>query len=180
MPIFRYKKSKATTGFRYEYVSRAKLAGWNLIHAAWRARGCKDGGWSISPGKLVGDNSETILFDYKPSLERYSSLAVLDVEMFHVFTYTDDVPKGKARWSVVMPHMHELSLPEDRSLTWRQRDDLLWDFEAKHSDPVFEFLYLNGDDKSWNWGKVGTVNAALLYKDALDYFLPIINGNHQK
>jgi hypothetical protein len=37
-------------------------------------------------------------------------------------------------------------------------------------DESIEFLYLNGDDQRWNWGKSGLTNAAFLHGDARNYF----------
>lgn len=44
-------------------------------------------------------------------------------------------------------------------------------------DFIYEFLYLNGGTKSgkWTWGLVGRVNGALLWPDALRYFVNAIN-----
>lgn len=33
-----------------------------------------------------------------------------------------------------------------------------------------EFLYLNGPEKGWNWGKNGATNASFLQDQARDYF----------
>ncbi len=40
-------------------------------------------------------------------------------------------------------------------------------------DIVHEFLYVNGGHRggTWKWGMIGHVNGALLYSDALEYFL---------
>jgi hypothetical protein len=37
---------------------------------------------------------------------------------------------------------------------------------------IYEFLYLKGN---WNWGRVGGVNGAMLWPDALRYFFKAIN-----
>jgi hypothetical protein len=53
-------------------------------------------------------------------------------------------------------------------------------YGRKDRKTVFEFLYLVGGytgerfTRTWAWGPVGRVNATLLFADALDYFLPII------
>lgn len=41
---------------------------------------------------------------------------------------------------------------------------------SKNREDIFEFLYLQGNERGWNWGRVGSVNAALLYKSAREYF----------
>jgi len=33
-----------------------------------------------------------------------------------------------------------------------------------------EFLYLQGDDGGWNWGRNGSTNAAILHGEAREYF----------
>lgn len=45
-------------------------------------------------------------------------------------------------------------------------------------DFIYEFLYLNGGTKGgkWTWGMVGRVNGALLWPDALRYFINRINA----
>jgi hypothetical protein len=41
---------------------------------------------------------------------------------------------------------------------------------------VYEFLYMQGGTKqgTWNWGLVGRVNGALLWPDALQYFIGLL------
>jgi hypothetical protein len=47
--------------------------------------------------------------------------------------------------------------------------------DEEREDEAHEFLYLNHGakpgDRGWNWGPVGSVNGALLFRDALDYFM---------
>jgi len=44
-------------------------------------------------------------------------------------------------------------------------------FEVNEELNIFiEFLYLNGDDKSWNWGKNGMTNAVFIKSEAREYF----------
>ncbi len=44
-------------------------------------------------------------------------------------------------------------------------------FTDPNSDKDFvEFLYLNGNDKGWNWGKNGMTNAAFLHGESREYF----------
>jgi hypothetical protein len=39
-----------------------------------------------------------------------------------------------------------------------------------YGNDFMEFLYLNGDDKGWNWGRNGSTNAAFIHGEARDYF----------
>jgi len=43
------------------------------------------------------------------------------------------------------------------------------EYKADSLDFV-EFLYLNGDSRSWNWGRNGMTNAAFIQGSARDYF----------
>jgi hypothetical protein len=44
-------------------------------------------------------------------------------------------------------------------------------WNANKDDLVGEFLYVQGGTRggTWNWGQVGSVNGALLWRDAFDY-----------
>jgi hypothetical protein len=48
-------------------------------------------------------------------------------------------------------------------------------------DLVHEFLYLRGGTtaqaREWTWGRTGQVNAALLWADALEFFIAAINSS---
>ncbi|MGA2116077.1 MAG: hypothetical protein ABSH56_15155 [Bryobacteraceae bacterium] len=47
----------------------------------------------------------------------------------------------------------------------------------ERGDRIYEFLYVNGDGQtgSWSFGRVGGVNAPLLWEDVFDSFLKRIN-----
>jgi hypothetical protein len=49
--------------------------------------------------------------------------------------------------------------------------------QPKPGNQIYEFLYVGGDGKtgSWVFGRVGSVNAPLLWDDILDSFLKRIN-----
>ncbi len=39
-----------------------------------------------------------------------------------------------------------------------------------NEEEFVEFLYLNGSDKGWNWGRNGMTNAAFIHGPAREYF----------
>jgi len=51
----------------------------------------------------------------------------------------------------------------------------------ERGDDIYEFLYLNGDGKggTWSFGRVGGVNAPLLWTSVLDSFIVRINLKRQ-
>ena len=53
-----------------------------------------------------------------------------------------------------------------------QKDEILNGLpEPKPDAPDFvEFLYLQGPDRGWNWGRNGMTNAPFLQGDAREYF----------
>jgi hypothetical protein len=64
--------------------------------------------------------------------------------------------------------------PRDNPETFKQR----FTGPLETRDFIYEFLYVNGGAKGgkWTWGLVGRVNAALLWPDALRYFVKAINS----
>lgn len=42
--------------------------------------------------------------------------------------------------------------------------------EPYNEDDFVEFLYLNGSEKGWNWGRNGMTNAAFVQGPAREYF----------
>ena len=106
-----------------------------------------------------------ILIDLKPSDRSRVSL----YRLRDVWGYSYE------GWTPVALRLEGMLVDEDQDnpSTFKQA------FKAplETGDFVFEFLYLNGGTKrgKWTWGPVGRVNGALLWPDALLYFINVIN-----
>ena len=96
-----------------------------------------------------------------------------EVEMYRIkeiwgFSYS------KPMWSPLL-----ISLDYIYSETSTDPDTEKCKFIPNVEGPVFEFLYLRGGINEGTWGGTwnfpqGTITGALLFKDALDYFLEIL------
>ena len=153
-----------------------KLAGYNLLHQAWETRGKPlNEGWHVTHDELIRlyyspqqlrDDVRMIIDFHPTSTGRIGLIQPTDI---YAYTWGGDV--GIAAWTPLMLKLRDVFYQEYDSITPEEKAEILkaipLDFEGGDST---EFLYLNGDDKGWNWGKNGMTNAAFLYGGALDYF----------
>ena len=150
-----------------------KLAGKNLLHSAWKKRGSPlNKGWHVTRDDLLdlhfGANARPdgarLVIDFHPGAKKRIGL----IEPLDVYAFTFGY-NGRATWTPLMLRMQDIYYEE--SLTPERRAEIMsripLDFAGQEA---IEFLYLNGDDKSWNWGRNGMTNAAFLQGDARDYF----------
>ncbi|MBV9860790.1 MAG: hypothetical protein JO267_01445 [Alphaproteobacteria bacterium] len=94
------------------------------------------------------------------------------VEPINIHAYTWGEPDGTAVWTPLMLELRDVYYSEyDETLSPERKKDIMQqipvDFDGYNS---VEFLYLNGDALSWNWGRNGMTNAAFLFGEARDYF----------
>jgi hypothetical protein len=151
------------------------LAGHNLIHSLWIEREKPvDKGWHISGDDLVkaqtkgreSASTRALLIDFHPSSrERIGVIELLDI---YAYTYAGDEP-GSARWTPMMLRIKDIFYSEDPN-TEAEKARCLERLVPNQYDESVEFLYLNGCDKSWNWGRNGMTNAAFIGGDARVYF----------
>jgi hypothetical protein len=110
-----------------------------------------------------------LVVDFHPTAKnRVGLVELLDIYAF-TWAYSS---RRKASWTPLMLRMRDLFYREyARPLTKTKRSAIMDRVPEPKSPPEFiEFLYLNGDDKSWNWGRVGATNAVFLQGEARDYF----------
>jgi hypothetical protein len=152
-----------------------KLAGRNLLYQAWKRMGKPlNKGWHISRGDLLDLHfggtppmDARLIIDFHPTADgRIGLIEPLDT---YGYTFGDD---GRATWTPLMLRLHDVFYKEyDVALTPEGRAEIMnrvpTNFEGQET---IEFLYLNGDDKGWNWGRNGMTNAAFLQGGARDYF----------
>lgn len=106
-----------------------------------------------------------ILIDLKPSDK--SNVSLYRLRDVWGFSYEEWTPLALRLESLLVDE------PQDNPSTFKQ----VFRGPLETKDFIYEFLYLNGGTKSgkWTWGLVGRVNAALLWPDALRYFVNAIN-----
>lgn len=153
-----------------------RLAGYNLLHRAWERRGKPlDKGWHVTRDDLLdlhfGNEARPrgarLVIDFHPSAtDRIGLIEPLDI---YAYTYGDG---GRAVWTPLMLRLYDIYYEEyEEALTPEVRTEIMsripLDFAGYEA---IEFLYLNGDDHGWNWGRNGMTNAAFLQGGARDYF----------
>jgi hypothetical protein len=166
-----------------------KLAGHNLIYKAWEKKNRPlNKGWHITAGQLIeilsqekktfSSKEETcdtlcLLIDYDPNSKLRIGLA--ELREIHLFTVRKN-ESNKAYWSPMLLKLRSVLEIQDVK-NWEsdkikeQKKEIR---SPKYEKEIIEFLYINGDDEGWNWGKNGMTNGALLYPDAWTYFRPLL------
>lgn len=127
--------------------------------------------WHASDGRILSllgvkrPAEHRILIDLKPSDKSNVSLYRLRNVWGH--SYEDWTPLALRLESLLVDE------PQDSPSTFKQ----IFVAPVETKDFIYEFLYLNGGTRSgkWTWGLVGRVNGALLWPDALGYFVGSIN-----
>lgn len=153
------------------------LAGHNLIYRAWQKSGQPtDQGWHISADELIrlhSDGQESygtrrLIIDFDPKAKRRIGL----IELLDIYAYTHGYGSGEASWTPLMLRMRYAFYKEYESeITEEHKSRIIGTIPLSEDGNDFvEFLYLNGPDKGWNWGKNGMTNAAFLQGDARAYF----------
>lgn len=151
-----------------------KLAGHNILYRAWEERGKPlNTGWRVTREEMVRLSGQKLdarlIIDFHPTATGRIGL----IEPIEIFAYTWANEQGGAAWTPLMLKLRDVFYEEyEHGLTPEQKSKILneqvpVDFQGE--EPI-EFLYLNGDDKKWNWGRNGMTNAAFLHRESRDYF----------
>lgn len=155
-----------------------RLAGYNLLYRAWVARGKPiDQGWRVSADELIailtgGEESYTtrrLIIDFHPS--NMNRIALIELQEIFLFNWAGQI-SGAVSWTPMMLRLREVRDEwVDSPMSAEQRRELVARLEVDEYGAEFvEFLYLQGDDGSWVWGRNGSTNAAFLHGEARDYF----------
>jgi hypothetical protein len=186
MPFYLYKREQKEVEGKvkecFEKIREVKIAGYNTLYNCWTKKGKPVNlGWHITIDDLVkeltdgsGDISNfRLIIDFDPRADWRIGL----VEVIDIYIFTDgDENTGKVTWSPLMLRLrgvyykkfeNKISLEEKK----RKINAFCVDKRAESEDEdIFEFLYLQGDERGWNWGRVGQVNATFIEKEPRHYF----------
>jgi len=174
MAFYLYKKTNEKT---YQRIRQIRLAGRNSIYNLWLKKGKPiDAGWEITNCELLSDITGQndpaafkVVIDFYPgSLDRIELVELLDL---HIYSYPngDKLPS----WSVMMLRLRDFhKIYHGKEIELTERDKLLENIicDKTYEENIFEFLYLQGEEKGWAPGRVGFVNAAFIHKKAREYF----------
>ena len=151
-----------------------------LIHKLWIKRGKPVyQGWTVTANELLGIYAEecnypeynsdvyALIIDFHPTSTQ--RIGLIEIDRIHIFTYGEE---DYVEWSPLMLELNEVySKSGIKNFSSDLKKQLINRIEVKPDRNKFvEFLYLNGDDLNWNWGKNGSTNAVFLYKDAMNFF----------
>lgn len=178
MPVFLYQRLVNNRKRYLRQIRQVSLAGSGLIRGLWAKRGKPtNAGWNITSPEMVDHllgshgavEAHEIIIDAAPSVQSLVDLVrVVDI---HVYTYGDGA--GSASWSNLMLRVKDACWEEGIEDPSR-KGAIKQCFEepAEYGDDILTFLYLHGDEKSWNWGRIGQMNGAFIHKAAREYFKP--------
>ena len=156
------------------------LAGYNLIYTLWEKMGkLTNQGWHVSADDLIQEytgGKETIdthsfLIDFHPGAKtRIGIIELLDIYAYTYSGETDDI----AGWTPMLLRLRDVFYEEyAHEISKEEKKEKLKKLKAPVDEEDFiEFLYLNGADRGWNWGRNGMTNAAFIHGPARRYFRP--------
>jgi hypothetical protein len=154
------------------------LAGYNLLYAAWERRSRPvEVGWHATSDELIrirtknqqSDETQRLIIDFHPSSNRRIGL----IELTDVYAFTWGDGTGEPSWTPIMLKIRDLFYEEyDQPIRQEQKTEVIAELDEPGDDAPdsVEFLYLNGPDYGWNWGRNGMTNAAFLHGAARAYF----------
>ena len=179
MAFYLYGRVTQNGKEHFRRVRKVKLAGYNSIYNLWkRNKKPINRGWHISADDLIKEltkdkgnkDSHRVIIDFDPN----STWRIGLVEIVDIYVYTSGDPKqGKVWWSPIMMRLRDVYYEEFTSKVSKDRIEdrkKAFDVTRTKNDDIFEFVYLQGDDNGWNWGRVGQVNATFIHKEARGYF----------
>lgn len=176
---FLYKKTRTDAGIRYDEIEKVCLFGCKQGYIPWllqhklKPNDNEPFKWHIDVlADLHNQNEDgfqdtTLVIDLKPKQNKTNTSLY---EVMDVWGYSADV------WSPVMLRLTGLFI--DAPPVNRQSFTLS---EEEKTGPIYEFLYVDGTVRGgkiigkWNPPPVSPTNAALLFPEALNYFIQCIH-----
>lgn len=170
MPFYSYKlleNSRGRTAFSKE--EQVSLGGLNGPIAAFvkRTKGKENPyRWHMAEMDILNEMGKAakchaLLVDLKPDARDAVSLYRITNIWGHSYEF----------WTPIMIRFEVICADQKHKSPGRFKAN----FSLKESNPevVYEFLYFNGGvlRGNWNWGRTGSVNGAMLWSDALSYFI---------
>lgn len=155
-----------------------RLAGYNLIYSLWEKRGRPtDQGWQLCVDDLIRECSDgkenattqALLIDFHPNARYRIGI----IELLDIFAYTySGATEKDAGWTPMMLRLRDVLYEEyETEISDQEKEQKIKHLQdPDNKEDFIEFLYLNGSDKSWNWGRNGMTNAAFIHGPARDYF----------
>lgn len=181
MPFYLYQREEklidGTQKECFKMIRKVKLAGYNAIYNLWIKKGKPlNQGWHITLDELIkevnggtGDsNTHRLIIDFDPNATwRIGLVEVLDI---YIYTYGNGA--DTAIWSPIMLRLRDV-LYEEKTIDLKNKGKKIAKFcidkRPFNNDDIFEFLYLQGEEKGWNWGG-RRVNAPFIHKEAREFF----------
>jgi hypothetical protein len=178
MAFIVYRWNKDNEGFRrFEYEQEVSLAGKNgpialHVNDIPKKEGIKELHWHLTEDEILSRLGKTshrhaLVVDLKPTVENNVSL----YQLKEIWGFSYEV------WTPIAVRLETIFVDKSHldPKEFKQRFD---DKECVRV-PVYEFLYLQGgiDGGFWSWGPVGSINGALLWPDALDYFIGVLSDS---
>ena len=154
-----------------------KLAGCGLIYNLWIERdkpiNC---GWTISASDILkkqnekySADSQSLIIDFHPSSK--NRIGLIEIENIHLYTFGQN---GKSDWTPIMLELRNVYYEKYKNtFTVQEKREIIAELEVEPKRKrIVEFLYLNGNELNWNWGRNGMTNAAFLHEETIKYFSP--------
>lgn len=154
------------------------LAGYNLIYNLWEKRGKPTNqGWHMSADDLIRESTKNegtiqtnaLLIDF----DQNSRIRIGIIELMDIYAYTYSGATAKeAGWTPMMIRLRDVLYEEyDKEISDKEKEGRIKSLKEPYNEDDFvEFLYLNGSEKGWNWGRNGMTNAAFVQGPAREYF----------
>lgn len=117
-------------------------------------------------GENMDANKCALIIDFHPSSKE--RIGLIEIENIHLYTYGNS---EMVYWSPMMLELYNLFYEEEYvNLTAEEKSLILSNIECPgEKGKILEFLYVNGDNRQWNWGRNGMTNAAFLDAQAVKY-----------
>jgi len=175
MPAFLYQRSIVEGKQYLKQVRQISFAGFGALHSLWSSKGKPiDTGWYITAADLIGYaivangnvSDHEIIIDAAPSVK--SLVDLVQVVDIHVYTYGNDT--GGASWSNLMLRVKDVFWEEGVAPAKKTALTKCFEEPSVYGEDILTFLYLHGDARSWNFGRIGQMNGAWLHSKARNYF----------
>ncbi len=174
-----YKKDCRPGLSSYQFMEKCSLFGCNSGFLPWLLGKRIPVGqsepfkWHLPIGRALDETDEyagsVLIIDLKPN-RRDTNLSLYELVDVWGCSY--------AEWTPILLHLSGLFVDADPSVASREAFEVA---DADRDEPIYEFLYLNGGvlegklKGPWTAPPTSPTNGALLWPDALGYFLRCIH-----
>ena len=95
------------------------------------------------------------------------------IELMDIYAYTySGATKEEAGWTPMMLRLRDVLYEEyEQEISEMEKEEKIQSIKAPTEEVDFvEFLYVNGQDRGWNWGRNGMTNSPFIGGPARNYF----------